>query len=114
MFRDCTSLTIAPELPATTLTTSCYSNMFRGCTRLTNTPMLPATTLVNGCYSSMFQGCIKLNYIKCLATNISATNCTANWVNRVAATGTFVKASSMTSWTTGVNGIPTNWTVENA
>ena len=54
MFRDCTSLTIAPELPATTLTTSCYSNMFRGCTRLTNTPMLPATTLVNGCYSSKY------------------------------------------------------------
>ena len=114
MFRDCTSLTIAPELPATTLTTSCYSNMFRGCTRLTNTPMLPATTLANGCYNSMFQGCIKLNYIKCLATNISATNCTTNWVNRVAATGTFVKASSMSSWTTGANGIPTNWTVQNA
>ena len=114
MFYGCTSLTIAPELPATTLTASCYSNMFRGCARLTNTPVLPATTLADGCYNSMFQGCIKLNYIKCLATNISATNCTTNWVNRVAATGTFVKAASMTGWTTGANGIPTNWTVENA
>ena len=34
MFRDCTSLTTAPALPATTLATDCYSYMFRGCTSL--------------------------------------------------------------------------------
>ena len=28
MFLDCTSLTTAPELPATTLTPDCYANMF--------------------------------------------------------------------------------------
>ena len=58
--------------------------------------------------------CESLNYIKCLATDISATNCTNGWVSGVAATGTFVKASSMTSWTTGTSGIPTGWTVQNA
>ena len=62
----------------------------------------------------MFNGCGNLNYIKCLATNISASNCTAYWVSDVASTGTFVKATNMTGWTTGANGIPTNWTVEDA
>ena len=109
MFRGCTSLTEAPELPATTLEDSCYNLMFRDCTSLTTAPELPATTLVEGCYYYMFYGCSSLNYIKCLATNISATDCTTNWVNGVASAGTFVKADNFTGWTTGVNGIPTNW-----
>ena len=63
----------------------------------------------------MFQGCTNLNYIKCLATDISARYCTDDWVNGVQTTsGTFVKNQSMTSWTTGDNGIPTNWTVQDA
>lgn len=98
-------------LPATTLASGCYNNMFRDCTSLTTAPELPATTLVDRCYQYMFYGCSSLNYIKCLATDISATSCLRNWVNGVASTGTFVKAASMTSWTTGVNGIPTGWTV---
>lgn len=113
MFRCCTSLTKAPELPATTLAENCYVVMFSGCTGLTTAPALPATTLTAGCYSSMFAGCTSLNYIKCLATDISATNCTTNWVNGVASTGTFVKNPYMTGWTTGIDGIPTGWTVIN-
>ena len=113
MFRGCTSLTTAPALPATTLANYCYSSMFYGCTSLTTAPELPATTLAMGCYYQMFQGCTKLNYIKCLATDISASYCTGNWVDRVAFTGTFVKARRMTSWTTGVSGIPTGWRVQN-
>ena len=112
MFKSCTSLTTAPELPATTLASGCYSSMFNGCTRLTQAPELPATTLAQQCYDSMFYGCTNLNYIKCLATNISATNCTYNWVSGVASAGTFIKDVNMTSWTTGVNGIPTNWTIQ--
>ena len=100
-------------LPATTLASGCYNNMFRDCTSLTTAPELPATKLADRCYQYMFSGCRSLNYIKCLATNISATNCTSNWVRGVASTGTFVKAASMTSWTTGVNGIPEGWTVVN-
>ena len=34
MFRNCTSLTQAPALPATTLADSCYYSMFDGCTSL--------------------------------------------------------------------------------
>lgn len=115
MFRDCTSLTTAPSvLPAETLATACYYDMFYGCTSLTTAPDLPATTLVQSCYHEMFQGCTNLNSITCLATNISASYCTTNWVNGVAASGTFTKAASMTSWTTGVNGIPSGWTFQDA
>ena len=114
MFVSCSSLTTAPALPATTLADSCYANMFMGCTSLTTAPDLPATTLAYRSYFQMFDYCTSLNYIKCLATNISATECTGGWVRDVSSSGTFVKASSMTGWTTGNNGIPNNWTVVDA
>ena len=113
MFQGCTSLTTAPLLPATTLANGCYSGMFQGCTSLTTAPQLLATTLGSECYYEMFRGCTRLNYIKCLATNISASWCTTDWVNGVASSGTFYKASSMSSWTSGNNGIPSGWVVEN-
>ena len=62
----------------------------------------------------MFQGCTSLSSITCLATNISATNCTYQWVMNVATSGTFIKADGMNDWTTGTSGIPTNWTVQDA
>lgn len=111
MFYGCTSLTTAPQLPATTLARYCYNGMFVECTSLTTAPELPATTLKNYCYQNMFNGCTSLNYIKCLATNISASDCINVWVYNVASSGTFVKASSMTDWTRGSNGIPSGWTV---
>ena len=115
MFQGCTSLVNAPTLPATTLVKSCYFGMFNGCTSLTTAPELPATTLAESCYFNMFSGCTQLNYIKCLATNISASSCLYNWVKNVQTTsGTFVKDPSMSSWTTGVNGIPSGWTVQDA
>lgn len=103
-------------LPATSLTQRCYSYMFNGNNGLTGkAPELPATTLANYCYASMFGNCTNLNYIKCLATDISATSCTSYWVGGVQTTsGTFVKNASMSSWTTGNNGIPANWTVQDA
>ena len=114
MFDGCASLTQAPVLPATTLKAYCYDGMFEGCTSLTTAPELPATTLADYCYSSMFRGCTGLNYIKCLATDVSAKSCTISWVYDVSSTGTFVKASSMNNWATGDNGIPSGWTVTNA
>ena len=60
MFRDCTSLTQAPQLPATTLAEYCYYFMFSGCKSLTQAPQLPATTLVNSCYEYLFEGCTSL------------------------------------------------------
>ena len=114
MFTDCTKLATAPELPATDLANQCCYSMFARCTSLTTAPELPATDLVESCYYAMFDGCTSLNYIKCLATDISATDCTYYWVDRVASTGTFVKATGMTGWATGVSGIPEEWTVRDA
>ena len=114
MFFDCTSLTTAPALPATTLANSCYQEMFYSCTSLTTAPALSATTLVNSCYYYMFNGCTSLEEITCFATNITASNCIQNWVEGVSSTGTFKKNSAMSSWTTGVNGIPSGWTVVDA
>ena len=108
-----TSLTSAPKLPATTLADYCYQSMFQGCTFLENAPELPATRLAEYCYRGMFNGCTKLNYIKCLATDISATDCTTGWVNDVSSLGTFVKNASMTGWSTGESGIPSGWSVQN-
>ena len=60
LFENCTSLTQAPELPATTLAKGCYEGMFRECIRLTHAPELPATTLPDHCYYNMFEDCISL------------------------------------------------------
>ena len=113
MFYQCTSLTTPPELPAMTLADFCYASMFYRCSSLTTAPELPATALTEYCYASMFYACTNLNYIKCLATNISANGCTQGWVDHVAGNGTFVKASSMNDWPTGTSGIPEGWTIEN-
>lgn len=60
LFKGCTQLTSAPELPATSLSEYCYSSMFSGCTALTTAPELPATTLAQNCYYAMFYKCTKL------------------------------------------------------
>ena len=110
MFVGCTSLTTAPELPATTLERSCYYQMFMGCTSLTTAPELLATTLVQSCYSGMFLNCSSLNYIKCMATDISASYCLYRWVEKVAASGVFHKDIKV-GFQEGSDGIPSGWTV---
>ncbi len=69
MFMGCTSLTKAPDLPATTLVERCYNAMFNGCTALTSAPALEAQTLANYCYASMFYKCTSLTK----APNLPAT-----------------------------------------
>ena len=83
--------------------------MFKGCTSLVTAPVLPATTLADYCYAAMFRA-TSVNYVKCLATDISAFNCTETWLRDASATGTFVKKAGV-SWTTGNSGIPSGWTV---
>jgi hypothetical protein len=113
MFTGCTSLTVAPELKATTLANYCCSNMFRNCTNLTVAPELKATTLVNSCYMNMFYGCTKLASVKCLAkSGLNDGNC-IQWLHGVAASGTFTKSSHpYANWQPGENGIPTGWHVQ--
>ena len=110
MFQGCSKLVNASALTATTLAESCYQGMFKGCTSLVKSPELPATQLVDNCYTGMFQNCNNLNYVKCLATDITATNALTDWLSGVAATGTFVKSIGV-GYPTGVSGIPSGWTV---
>ena len=113
MFFGCTSLTTAPALPATSLNEYCYYGMFNGCNHLTTAPALPAATLSRYCYREMFKNCSDLNYVVCLATNISASNCVKNWLSGVANTGIFVQAPNMIGWTpNNASGIPSGWTVK--
>ena len=111
MFNGCTALTTAPALPATTLTSYCYYKMFLGCTSLTAAPTLPATTLVANCYGQMFDGCTNLSSVTCLATsNINNQGSTYNWLNSVAATGTFTAASAANWGDASISTIPEGWT----
>ena len=111
MFQNCSSLVSAPELPATKLAANCYEYMFYGCSSLTQAPELPATTLVANCYEYMFAWCTKLNYIKALFTTTPSTSYTSYWVYKVSSTGTFVKNVDATWHVTGVDGIPSGWTI---
>ena len=60
LFFNCSEITSAPALPATTLETSCYCSMFEKCTNLTSAPALPATVLAEQCYRTMFDGCSEI------------------------------------------------------
>ena len=105
-----TAITTAPALPATTLSNGCYQYMFSICTSLVNAPTLPATTLANKCYNALFYGCSKLNHLTVYANDISATNCTSNWLSGVASSGTFRNLGSATYDIDSPSGIPTGWT----
>ncbi len=75
LFWDCTSLTTAPELPATTLAKGCYFYMFVGCTSLTVAPELPATELADCCYQLMFWNCTSLTTAPELPATTLADHC---------------------------------------
>ena len=117
LFNNCTKLINTDNLSlfATTLASSCYRMMFQYCTSLTTAPVLPATILTPQCYRYMFYGCTSLNSITMLATNIPssiANYCLKDWVSGVSASGTFTKASNMTSLPSGASGIPSSWTIQ--
>ena len=78
LFENCSVLTSAPELPATTLATDCYYEMFYGCTSLTSAPTLPATTLANYCYYGMFSNCTSLTSAPKLPATTLANYCYQN------------------------------------
>ena len=100
MFRSCKSLTTPPELPATTLGQYCYKEMFYS-SGLTTAPELPATSLVNACYDSMFGYCKSLISSPILPAKTLATNCYRQM---------FYNCSSLNKVTTYADNItPQNW-----
>ena len=75
LFKGCSVLTSAPELPATALKDECYNSMFEGCTSLTKAPDLPATELKTRCYEAMFKGCTKLTEAPKLSAKVLGWFC---------------------------------------
>ena len=109
MFQGCTSLTSAPELPATTLADSCYWGMFNGCTSLTTAPELPATELADYCYYDMFDGCSSLTELTVYADDVSAPYCLSDWLTDTAS-GTTGRLHSLGSADFTGN-VPSNWNI---
>lgn len=119
MFDGCTSLVIPFGMSLTGNSVMdaadyCYAGMFSNCSNIEYAPRLKNRTLATRCYYRMFDGCSKLRYINSYATDISASYCTYQWVRGVAESGIFVKDSKMSSWSTGISGIPQGWTVQNS
>ena len=77
LFENCSVLTSAPELPATSLAYNCYYCMFLGCTNLKSAPKLPAPTLTTCCYYCMFAMCTNLKTAPELPAKISQRECYA-------------------------------------
>ena len=84
LFSNCTSLAVAPELPAVTgeLPAYCYQSMFSGCTSLTTAPVLGATAfemgsydIGGGQYETMFKGCTSLTSAPVLPATTVSANC---------------------------------------
>ena len=88
--------------------------MFNGCKGIEKAPELPAPTLVKDCYQEMFAGCSKLKYVKCLATDISAENCTKNWLTNAGteATGEKVLETLIPMEPDSDDGVPSSWTAQ--
>ena len=63
-----------------------FYGLFAGAEKLVNNPGLQrapdlvADELMDYCYKEMFAGCSKLSYVKCLADDISADDCTKDWL----------------------------------
>ena len=113
LFYDCTSLTTAPDLPATTLAASCYASMFRGCTSLTTAPELPATTLAGSCYQAMFMGCHSLSSVKIAAMQWDTVD-GSYWLNGTANVGVIYAptGSDIANYRDNFSGVPFGWTVQ--
>ena len=75
LFSNCSVLTSAPQVPATTLASECYSYMFSGCTNLKSAPALPAKTLAYSCYSYMFNKCTSIEFAPALPATTLAVYC---------------------------------------
>ncbi len=61
LFQSCSDLKIPPELPATSISTSCYEGMFNG-TGISSPLPLPALTPKEYSYKDMFPYAVKVSY----------------------------------------------------
>lgn len=138
MFRDCSSLATAPEMPDdsgsantkySTMFMNCTAltkvvikstdtltgqqvcgNLCRGCTSLTEAEILPAQTPAKQAFNNSFSGCSALNSVKYMMLILPTTSYNGKWLTSVASTGTLTLNSNATgTLTDGADGKPINW-----
>lgn len=98
----------------TTMEGASFAGLFAGntCGFDASGLLLPATELVDRCYASMFSGCGTIEQVTCLATTITGSGCTTDWLNGVKPYGTFTKAKGASCWDNLYSdGIPSGWDV---
>ncbi len=91
----------------------CFYKLFSGCTSLTQAPELPATTLTEKCYGEMFLGCTSLSEIQVSFSDWGSDSGTGSWVKDVAPTGTFICLYTL-PLRYGESWIPKDWAVKYA
>ena len=102
----------APSLPALKLETMCYAYMFSYCSRLEQAPVLPAEVLADGCYQGMFQYTSSLSRVEVHALDLSAPDCTTNWLLDTSPHGLFI-CRPEAAWPSNrtCHGIPKGWEI---
>lgn len=139
MFNGCQGLQSSPALPAKTIESYACYRMFYGCSSLTSNIVIEAENIKNSGAQSIFENCSSITQAEVKATNmdygsifygfkncsnlssitvhqtewyLNGTNNSVDWVEGVAANGTFTKPSSLGEQY-GTEFIPENWTVVN-
>lgn len=117
IFSECERLKLADiVLPATTVNkTWSYYRMFFNCTNLLEPPTIKATSVSgNNPFGEMFYGCQQMKYLVCDMLNEPSSSISSDWLNGVAATGTFYKNPNAT-WdhtiTPGTSTVPSGWNI---
>lgn len=113
MFKGCKNMVYGPKEIAFDgyLPTGAFWRSFYNCQSLLESPILRFVgTSGQVCVYNCFYGCSSLQKITSLLTSYSSSSF-SDWVYGVSSTGTFYKAPSMSGWSRGTSGIPSNWTV---
>lgn len=112
LFRGCSALIKAPNIPSTTLSEGCYYCMFYE-SGLIEGPELPAKSLVAHCYEYMFARSFNMLNVKVHAESWN-TAYTFDWLSATAweQSGVLTKPTN-TTIPSGNSGVPSNWTTVN-
>ena len=93
----------------------CYCRLFKNCASLTQAPELPSTTLASNCYSNMFNGCTKIDHILWKSRTIPSQTYCNNWLAGVPASGTFEYTwplLDVASIPRTAGGVPEGWNIQ--
>lgn len=112
MFANCRALKNikSPSTIVSSGSSNFWAYMFNNCSSLESIHISALSSVPSSGMNNMFDGCSSLSEIEVGNLSSSSTISISNWVNGVSATGTFYKKAGST-WSNGVNGIPSGWTV---